>query len=196
VFPLDAYDIISVSYMFRISQPLVAEIALGGPFWAHMQKSIDFKYHDPNAPYGEGNRNGIHFGPGDGQVQFSFVDGGGGTRIYFGPDWVTLADEWVWLCHVIDMRGATPTERYLASYLKRAGDDGVTRTGIRYENGAPELQAYNGRGFWGFFSPVHGYWDDMVDRDGLVNDLAQMFLSVDRLRVMPGWPAGEHGPPY
>lgn len=196
LFPLDAYHLVTVSYLFRISQALVDEIALGGAFWAHDQKSIDFKYHDPNAPYGEGHRNTIHFGESEGQVRLSHVDGGGGSRIYFGPDWTTLADEWVWLCHVIDMRSASPAERYVATYLKREGDAGVTRIGIRYENGTPELQPYDGRGIWGFLSPIHGYWDDMVDRNGLTHDLAEMSLSVDRLRVMPGWPDATHGPPF
>ncbi|MBW2456565.1 MAG: hypothetical protein JRI68_18750 [Deltaproteobacteria bacterium] len=195
-FPVGAYDLVTVSYMYRVSQALVQEIALAGAFWNHDQKAIDFKYHDPNAPYGEGNRNTIHFGESEGQVRFSHVDGGGGSRIYFGPDWVTLADEWVWLCHVIDMRGSSPAERYIATYIKRDGDPGVTRIGIRFENGPPELQAYNGQGVWGFLSPFHGYWDDMVDRNGLTHDLGQMFLSVDRLRVMPGWPDEANGPPF
>ena len=195
-FPVDGYDLVTVSYMLRISDALVQEIALGGAFWNHDQKAIDFKYHDPNAPYGEGHRNTIHFGEEGGQVRFSHVDGGGGSRIYFGPDWTTLGDEWVWICHTIDMRGATPGERYVATYLKRQGDAGVTRIGIRYENGIPELQPYDGRGIWGFLSPFHGYWDDMIDRDGLSNDLAQMSLSVDRLRVLPGWPDAANGAPF
>jgi hypothetical protein len=195
-FPLDTHHLVTVSYMYRVSSALLQEIALAGAFWAHDQKAIDFKYHDPDAPYGEGNRNTIHFGESEGEVRFSHVDGGGGARIYFGPDWLTLADEWVWVCHAIDMRGATPAERYIATYIKRAGDDGVTRIGIRYENGDPALQAYDGRGIWGFLSPIHGYWDDMIDRDGLNHDLADMALAVDRLRVMPGWPSAEHGPPF
>ena len=154
------------------------------------------KYHDPDAPFGEGNRNTIHFGESEGQVRFSHVDGGGGARIYFGPDWLALADEWVWLCHVIDMRSMNAGERYMATYLKREGDPGVTRIGIRYEDGDPVLQSYDGRGIWGFLSPFHGYWDDMIDRDGLTNDLSQMHLSVDQIRVMDGWPDGAHGPPF
>ena len=87
-------------------------------------------------------------------------------------------------------------ERYMATYLKREGDPGVTRIGIRYEDGDPVLQSYDGRGIWGFLSPFHGYWDDMIDRDGLTNDLSQMHLSVDQIRVMDGWPDGAHGPPF
>lgn len=195
-FPVDGYHLASVSYMYRVSSALIQEIAIGGPFWAHDQKSIDFKYHDPNGPYGEGNRNTIHFGDEGGQVRFSHVDGGGGSRIYFGPDWATLADEWVWICHVIDMRGTTPAERYMATYMKRAGDAAVTRIGIRYEDGEPNLQSYNGRGIWGFLSPIHGYWDDMIGRDSLMNELSQMSVSVDRLRIMPGWPDAANGPPF
>ncbi len=194
-FPVDGHDLVTVSYMFNVSGALLQEIALAGNFWAHDQKVIDFKYHDPNAPFGEGNRNTIHFGESNGEVRFSHVDGGGGNRIYFGPDWLTLADEWVWLCHVIDMRGQTPAARYVATYMKRSGDAGVTRIGIRYEDAAPVMQTYNGRGIWGFLSPFHGYWDDMLDRNGLSNDLAQMFMSLDRLRVMAGWPDADNGPP-
>ena len=195
-FPVDGHHLATVSYMYRVSSALVQEIAIGGPFWAHDQKAIDFKYHDPNGPYGEGNRNTMHFGDEGGQVRFSHVDGGGGTRIYFGPDWATLADEWVWICHVIDMRGASGAERYIATYMKREGDAAVTRIGIRYEDGDPPLQTYNGRGIWGFLSPIHGYWDDMIGGDVLTNDLSQMFLSVDRLRIMPGWPDAANGPPF
>lgn len=195
-FPVDAHHLITVSYMFKVSEPLLQEIAAAGAFWNHDQKAIDFKYHDPDAPFGEGNRNTIHFGESEGQVRFSHVDGGGGARIYFGPDWLALADEWVWLCHVIDMRSMNAGERYMATYLKREGDPGVTRIGIRYEDGDPVLQSYDGRGIWGFLSPFHGYWDDMIDRDGLTNDLSQMHLSVDQIRVMDGWPDGAHGPPF
>jgi hypothetical protein len=196
IFPVDAYHLVSVSYLYRVSSTLVDEIALGGPFWAHDQKSIDFKYHDPGAPYGEGRRNGIHFGEDGGQVRFAHVDGGAGTRLYFGPDWATLADEWVWLCHVIDMRGASPSERYIATYIKRDGDAGVTRLAIRHEDSDPPLQPYDGRGVWGFFSPIHGYWDDMIGRDGLSGALDQMHMAVDRVRVMPGWPDAANGPPF
>ena len=140
---VDAHHLITVSYMYKVSQALLREIARGGPFWAHDQKAIDFKYHDPNAPYGEGHRNTIHFGESNGKVRSCHVDGGGGTRIYFGPDWLTLADEWVWLCHVIDMRGATPAERYVATYMKRKRDTAVTKIGIRYEDGTPKLQPYD-----------------------------------------------------
>jgi len=196
IFPLDAYHLVSVSYLYRVSSELVGEIALDGAFWAHDQKSIDFKYHDPDAPYGEGRRNGVHFGSEAGQVRFAHVDGGAGTRLYFGPDWATLADEWVWICHVIDMRGATPGDRYIATYMKREGDAGVTRLAIRYEGDDPPLQTYDGRGVWGMFSPVHGYWDDMIDRDGLTGSLDEMHMSVDRLRIMPGWPDEANGPPF
>lgn len=195
-FPVDGHELVSVSYMFKVSGALLAEIAVDGAFWAHDQKSIDIKYHDPSALYGEGHRNNVHFGFSEGQVRFSHVDGGAGTRIYFGPDWQTLADEWVWVCHVIDMRGEAAEERYFATYMKRDGDPGVTRIGIRYEAGENPLQPYDGHGVWGFFAPVHGYWDDMIDRDGLVNDLSEMFLYVDQLRVMPGWPDAAHGPPF
>jgi hypothetical protein len=195
-FPLDTYDLVTVSYMYKVSQALLEEIALGGPFWAHDQKAIDFKYHDPTDPNGEGNRNTIHFGENEGQIRFSHVDGGGGTKIYFGPDWLGLADQWVWLCHVIDMRGATAEQRYVATYVKVPGDAAVTRIGIRYETSDPPLQTYDGRGIWGFLSPIHGYWDDMVDANGLTNDLADMSLAVDRLRIMPGWPDAANGPPF
>lgn len=195
-FPVDAYDIVTVSYMFNVSDALLQEIVVAGAFWAHDQKAIDFKYHDPDAPYGEGNRNTIHFGENEGQVRFSHVDGGGGTRIYFGPDWMTLADEWVWICHVIDMRADAADGRYIATYMKREGEPGVTRIGIRYESGEPPLQTYNGRGIWGFLSPFHGYWDDMVGGDDLTHEQADMHLSVDRLRVMGGWPDDANGPPF
>jgi hypothetical protein len=195
---VDSTELLVISYMLKITQELLDEIAYtdatagGGTnpeFWAHDLKCIDFKYWDA-AGTGEGNRNTIQFGgDGTGNVRFCHVEGGGGTRYYFGPDWdVSYGDVWAQLWHVIDMRGATPGARYIATYMKATGDTDVVRIGQTFEDASPvNLEAYENRGIRGLFSPVWGYWDDMTSRNEIIGTLANMAVYVDRLRVANGW---------
>lgn len=86
--------------------PLLAAIEISGGFWAHMNQALDFKYFANDG--GEGNRNGFHFG--EMPPRWSIAGSGAGPTFPIGPDWRNLSDQWVWVCLVIDMRGATPAE--------------------------------------------------------------------------------------
>ena len=192
VFPMDGYELVTVSFMLRMSGPLLDEIATQGQFWSHVNKVFDFKYWSETG--GEGGRNGIHFG--ENPPQFVLASGGAGQFMQVGPDWRTLADEWVWVCFVVDMRADDPADRYLAAYYKVPGDDGVTEMGTAFEDNPVEpLQTYDGHGFAMFFSPLFGYWDDMNGRDTMIGDLSQMRVQIDRVRIADGWPTGDDGPP-
>ncbi len=83
------------------------------------------------------------------------------------------------------------------AYYKAQGQPGVTRMGLVAENNPVQpLQPYAGRGFLMFFSPLFGYWDDMVGRDTLAGALQQMTVDLDRVRIANGWPTGADGPPF
>ncbi len=188
---VDRYHVISTSFMLKISGPLLGAIETAGGFWSHMNKALDFNYYDGGGNLG--GRGGFHFG----EMPPRWHISGGGAGPYFpvGPDWRTLADQWVWLCFVIDMRGSTPSQRYLAVYYKTQGMSGVARMGRVYENEG--LPSYAGRGIMGFpLTEIFGYWDDMNSRSAVASGLDQMFLYIDRMRIMPGYPDPANGPPF
>ena len=191
-FPPDGHALVTVSFMLKLSGPLLDEIARGGPLWAHVNKAFDFKYWNA-AGNGEGGRNGVHFG--ENPPQFHFSTGGAGQFMAIGPDWRTLADQWVWVCFVVDMRGATPSQRYLAAYYRPPGGQVQQMGRVAEDNATSPLQSYAGRGFLGFFSPLFGYWDDMNGRESVAGNLQSMFVHVDRVRIANGWPTGADGPP-
>lgn len=201
VFGVDEYELIVISFMLKISAALLDEMSGPSGFMAHPLKFLDVKAYNA-AGSGEGARNCFHFMDYGSGPQFAHSGGGGGSnsQTAFGPDWRTLADEWVWCAMVWDMRGATAAERYMAMYTKRAGDSGVTRIGRRFENqtigSAPDMEPYDGRGFLGFFSPLAGYWDDIHDAENLVENPADYALHLDRVRIANGWPTGSDGPPF
>lgn len=191
-FPVDGYHLVTVSFMLKISAALLNEINIGGPFWAHVNKAFDFKYWDA-AGTGEGGRNGIHFG--ESPPRFWFSSGGGGQFQAIGPDWRTLADQWVWVCFVVDMRAAQASQRTLAAYYKTTGGNVQLMGKVAENNPTLALQAYAGRGFLGFFSPLFGYWDDMHGGSTLSGNLSAMTIQLDRVRIANGWPTGANGPP-
>jgi len=186
--PFDSHDLWVVSYVLKISGTLLSQIDTVG-FWAHVNKCFDFKYWSSTS--GEGNRNGFHFG--ENPPRFWSSSGGGGQLYSIGPDWRTLADQWVWIAHVVDMRGADPATRYIATYYKTQAMSAVTRMGITYESEG--LQSYDGYGIAGLYSPLWGYWDDMNNQENLA-DPASMAVWIDRVRSQNGWPTGTDGPPF
>jgi hypothetical protein len=185
------YNVISASFTLKITGSLLAAIETAGGFWSHLNKSLDFHYYDSSG--GLGGRGGFHFG--EMPPRWHIAGGGAGPYFPVGPDWRTLADQWVWLCFVIDMRGATPEQRYLAVYYKTPDMTGVARMGRVYESQG--LQSYGGHGIVGFpLTEIFGYWDDMNSRAAVESSLNQMFVYIDRMRIMPGYPNAANGPPF
>jgi hypothetical protein len=72
---------------------------------------------------------------------------------------------------------------------------GVARMGRVYESQG--LQSYGGHGIVGFpLTEIFGYWDDMNSRAAVESSLNQMFVYIDRMRIMPGYPNAANGPPF
>lgn len=182
-------NIVTISFMFKMTSALANAIPTG-EFWVHVNKAIDLG--------GDAwPRYGIHFG--DAQSGSSegpqWTISGGGAGPYFDTeyDWRQHGDQWVWVCAVIDGRGATSADRYIALYIKPEGAPDVIRIGRTYESeGLPDL---SGEIPGTVFTPLWGFWDDMENRE-LLTDLASMFVYVDRLRIGNGWPTGFDGPPF
>lgn len=201
---------VTVSFLMKATQDLIDLYDEGpGSFASHPLKWFDFKYKISGG--GEGGRNGFHFskdigGAGGGGVRFYTSAGGGGaSNNSFDAcrDFRTLGDTWLWICFVIDMRGATAAERFLAMYMKVEGEADVVRQIRRFENQVVDgltLSAYNGFGLWGLFSPFCGYWDDMNGRDSFTSaqltKLANAFMTLDRVRVYNGYPPAADGAPF
>lgn len=62
---------------------------------------------------------------------------------------------------------------------------------------AKDWRLINGFGIMGFrLTRIFGYWDDMNSRTAVESGLDQMFVYVDRLRIMPGYPDNANGPPF
>ncbi len=171
------------SFMLKMPATLLNAIDnTSGGFWAHRNKTLDFKYRTSTGA--EGNRNGIHFG--ENPPRWTILAGGAGPDVVDSQDWRPYADQWVWMAFVVDMRSSNPADRCISIYYRPEGATNVSRAARGCESQG--LNPYPGYGFYGLFSPLFGYWDDMVGGSALGSSLSQMYVALDRLRITPGWP--------
>jgi hypothetical protein len=122
--------------------------------------------------------------------------GGFGATPLIAPivtlDFTDLADEWIWLCFVLDASGATDATRYTRFYYKKLSDSGVTKFYERSGDadgggGGDDSYKYTTRGWYGDQGrTLFGYWDDMRGGSSTIRD-ASRFLTIDRLRMANGW---------
>lgn len=192
--PVDDTNVLVISYVIYVSQPLADAILAGtGGFWHSGNKVIDvFMW---NVAGTEGDRDTrqvikvLQVGGASGHVSFAHLVGGAGT------DWAddgrgqniafeASANQWVWVSHVFDA-----TAQVTRTYFKRSQDSGVTKALERFNGQGPEAYVYGSRG-WTLLRPgggpassIWGYWDDIF---GVAFD-ATRYVMLDRLRIANGW---------
>lgn len=200
----DTCDVLTISFLFYISQALVTKILTSGTsFWGSNNKVIDmFMWNADASAADTTTRQVVMFGKSNGSMSgliFTPIAGGAGGVGYaettIAPivdlDFTDLADQWVWLSFVLDASGATDAERYTRLYYKKVGDSGVTkfydRDGTQDGGGGgDDSYKYTTRGWLGDQGrTLFGYWDDMVGGEALRD--AAAFVAIDRLRVANGW---------
>jgi hypothetical protein len=202
--PVDACRRVFISYLLYLSQDLLDDIAdppaaQGRAFWQAGNKIVDISQYNANGQ-GTDDENGFRYVlklrrnnlDDSGRVQFSHLAGGAGIE-YFddgtndNPDWRTLADQWVWVMHVLDEEN---TE--MRTYVKRATDCPVQRALVRDGTfqgpDAGDFLQSHGRGFRVADMPLWGYWDDIVN--ATISDTK--YVAIDRVRVSDHWIA----PPF
>jgi len=189
--PRDATNVMIVSYMIYMSQPLANAISSQtGGFWHSGNKILDVFMWDGADDDGDAaTRQVIKVKEHYGKVVFAHLVGGAGTDYVDDGrgqnlDFATNAEQWIWVAHVFDADA-----QVTRTYYKRAGDAGVTKALERYQADGPEAYVYGEHGWTllrnngGPASSIWGYWDDIY---GISYD-ANSYVMLDRLRITDGW---------